>query len=69
MLGAAFVTGFDVDDDALAVFRDNAEGLKVKMTPFNTREYAINTGVICISTGYIRYLWMTPGLGPDVQKC
>ena len=29
MLGAAFVTGFDVDDDALAVFKDNAEGFEI----------------------------------------
>jgi len=29
MLGASFVTGFDIDDDALAVFRDNAEGFEI----------------------------------------
>ena len=29
MLGAAFVTGFDIDDDALSVFRNNAEGFEI----------------------------------------
>ena len=29
MLGASFVTGFDIDDDALSVFRDNAEGFEI----------------------------------------
>ena len=29
MLGASFVTGFDIDDDALSVFRENAEGFEI----------------------------------------
>ena len=29
MLGASFVTGFDIDDDALAVFQENAEGFEI----------------------------------------